>query len=112
MVVTRERGAGWRWDACQGVSSSTIAHDSTPTVLLTHFWAQLRLMKWVIESSLVAVTDEAEKQQLCGSSTTVTRWKGAGWSKRRLFIASATTLRVYDHSLPHNWLATGDMEGE
>ncbi|CAA6674618.1 unnamed protein product [Spirodela intermedia] len=40
-------------------------------------------------------------------------------SKRRLFIASGTLSggaslfsRVYDHSLPHSRLATGDVEGE
>ncbi|CAA7392268.1 unnamed protein product [Spirodela intermedia] len=36
-------------------------------------------------------------------------------SKRRLFIASGTLsggARVYDHSLPHSRLATGDVEGE
>ncbi|CAA6674603.1 unnamed protein product [Spirodela intermedia] len=41
-------------------------------------------------------------------------------SKRRLFIASGTLSgggdspfsHVYDHSLPHSRLATGDVEGE
>ncbi|CAA7410678.1 unnamed protein product [Spirodela intermedia] len=34
-------------------------------------------------------------------------------NKRRLFIASKSHFsRVYDHSLPHSQLATGDVEGE
>ncbi|CAA6674998.1 unnamed protein product [Spirodela intermedia] len=55
---------------------------------------------------------ERKKRRLCGSSTTGA-CQGASSSgprsKRRLFIASASSFsRVYDHSLPHSRLATGD----
>ncbi|CAA7411081.1 unnamed protein product [Spirodela intermedia] len=36
-------------------------------------------MKWVVESSPVAVTRQTEKRRLCGSPMVVTRWRGAGW---------------------------------
>ncbi|CAA6668596.1 unnamed protein product [Spirodela intermedia] len=41
-----------------------------------------RLMKWVVKSSLVAVTRRSRKRQLCGSPAAVTRRRGAGWRWR------------------------------
>ncbi|CAA6675026.1 unnamed protein product [Spirodela intermedia] len=81
---------------------------------------EVRPMKWVVESSPAAVTRRSGKTATLRLSAAVTRRRGAGWSKRRLFITSGTLSescsfpfsRMYDHSLPHSRLATGDVEGE
>ncbi|CAA6674806.1 unnamed protein product [Spirodela intermedia] len=41
-------------------------------------------------------------------------WKGsdAHYTLKRWRLISYLFLRVYDHSLPHTWLATDDVEGE
>ncbi|CAA6674780.1 unnamed protein product [Spirodela intermedia] len=76
-------------------------------------------------SSPVAVTRQSGKTATLrlsgGCHPTERSWMEVGRgasssgprSKRRLFIASAKSFsRVYDHSLPHSRLATGDVEGE
>ncbi|CAA7409444.1 unnamed protein product [Spirodela intermedia] len=76
-----------------------------------------RSMKWVVESSPAAVTRRSGKTTTLrlsgGCHPTERSWMEVGRVKRRLFIASTSPFpRVYDHSLPHNRLATGDVEGE
>ncbi|CAA7392235.1 unnamed protein product [Spirodela intermedia] len=74
-------------------------------------WTKTTSIKWLVELSLVAATWRSKKTVILRLSVAITRQRGAGWSKRRLFIASVPFLHVYDHSLSHSRLATSDIEG-
>ncbi|CAA7394335.1 unnamed protein product [Spirodela intermedia] len=75
-----------------------------------------RSMKWVVESSLAAVTRRSGKTVTLrlsdGCHPTERSWMEVGRVKRRIFITSVPFSCLYDHSLSHNRLATSDMEGE
>ncbi|CAA6674757.1 unnamed protein product [Spirodela intermedia] len=82
----------------------------------TLFICYQRSLKWVIESSPTAITQRSGKTATLrlsgGYHLTERSWMEVGRVKRRLFIAICPFSRVYDHSLPHSRLATGDVEGE
>ncbi|CAA7398367.1 unnamed protein product [Spirodela intermedia] len=79
-------------------------------------WTRTTSMKWVVKSSPAAVTRQSGKTATLrlsgGCYPTKRNWMEVGHVKRRLFITSVFFSRVYDHSLPHNQLATSDVEGE